>query len=180
MRRTPVIAVLAVAALIGGGAVTGAAVSGSDPSRQEVVAERGARVMPFSLGATTHVFDATVRGGTQRVIAKDPDDSREIELIRGHLRAEAEAFGRGDFADPVAIHGEDMPGLRALRAGHRKITVRYRDLPAGAEIAYGTESRKLASALRAWFNAQLGDHAGDAASADRSGVEHTDHSGHTK
>jgi hypothetical protein len=178
MRRTPVIAVLAAAALIGGGVLTGAAVSGGDPSRQEIVADRGAGVMPFSLEATTHVFDVTARGGTQRVIAKDPGDSREIKLIRGHLRAEADAFGRGDFADPAAIHGDDMPGLRALRAGHRKVTVRYRDLPAGAEIAYGTQSRELASAVRAWFEAQLGDHAGDAASADRSGAEHTDHPGH--
>lgn len=116
MPSTPVTALLAAAVLVGGGAIAGAVISDDDPSRREIVAERGAQVMPFSLDATTHVFDATARGGTQRVVANDPDDAREIGLIREHLRDEADAFSRGDFGDPAAIHGDGMPGLEALQA----------------------------------------------------------------
>jgi len=174
MPNRPIIALLAAATLLAGGAIAVAAVSSDEPSRQEVVAERGAGVMPFSLDATTHVFDASAQGGTQRVVAKDADDSDEIRLIREHLREEADAFSRGDFADPAAIHGDDMPGLDTLRAGYDDIDVRYRDLPDGAEIAYRTNDRDLAAAVRAWFDAQLRDHAGDAATDD----DHTSHSGH--
>jgi hypothetical protein len=99
-------------------------------------------------------------------------------LIRKHLREEADAFSRGDFADPAAIHGEDMPGLDTLRTGYQDIDVRYRDLPDGAEIAYRTDSPDVAAAVRAWFDAQLGDHAGDAATADQSGADHTRHPSH--
>lgn len=173
MPEKPVAALLAAAVLIVGGAIAGAAVSDGDPSRQEIVAQRGAQVMPFSLDATTHVFDATAQGGTQRVVAKDPDDTREIRLIREHLRKEADAFRRGDFADPAAIHGDDMPGLETLQAGYEAIDVQNRDLPDGAEITYGTDDPALAAAVRAWFDAQLADHAGDAVSADHSGEDHT-------
>jgi len=99
-------------------------------------------------------------------------------LINEHLREEADAFSRGDFADPAAIHGEDMPGLDTLRTGYQDIDVRYRDLPDGAEIAYRTDSPDVAAAVRAWFDAQLGDHAGDAATADQSGADHARHPYH--
>ncbi len=179
MPRKPIIALLAAATLAAGGAIAGGTIGGDNPSRQEVVAERGAQVMPFSLDATTHVFDATAQGGTQRVVAKDPDDADEIRLIREHLREEANAFSRGDFADPASIHGNDMPGLDALQAGYQDIDVGYRDLPDGAEIAYRTTDPDLAAAVRAWFDAQLRDHAGDAATADPSGgADHTSHPGH--
>jgi len=175
MHKKRVAALLVVAALMGGGAIAVAAVGG-DHSRQEVVAERGARVMPFSLDATTHVFDATAQGGTQRVVATDPDDARNIRLIREHLRKEADAFARGDFTDPAAIHGDEMPGLEALRSGYEDIDVSYRDLPNGAEITYTTDDPDLAAAIHAWFDAQLRDHAGDAARGDQAGSDHSSHS----
>lgn len=162
---------LIVITLVGGGAIAGVAVSGDDPSRAQVVAKRGMQIMPFSLDATTHVFSGAARGGTQRVVAKNADDTREIELIREHLRDEADAFGRGDFGDPATIHGDDMPGLDALRAGYQDIDVRYRDLPDGAEISYDTERPDIAAAVRAWFQAQLSDHARDAAASDHSGTD---------
>jgi hypothetical protein len=41
-----------------------------DASRQGVVRERSADVMPFELNATTHIFTKTSTGGVQRVVAK--------------------------------------------------------------------------------------------------------------
>lgn len=154
---------IAAAALAVGGALAVGATGGEGDSREAAVAERGARVMPFSLDATTHVFDATATGGSQRVVADNPRDREQIRLVRGHLRKEAVAFRRGDFGDPASIHGKQMPGLAALQAGFQRIKVIYRDLPDGAEITYRTGDRALASAVADWFDAQLRDHGTDAA-----------------
>lgn len=169
MPKRSITVALAAAALVVGGAIAWSAASGGAPSRQQVVADRGAQVMPFSLDATTHVFAPDAQGGTQRVIAKDRGDGDNLRLIREHLREEADAFRRGDFADPSSIHGNDMPGLADLRGGYRNIDVRYRELPDGAEIAYRTGDGTLVAAVGAWFAAQLGDHGDDAAMAGHSG-----------
>jgi hypothetical protein len=145
------------------GAVAGALVlagCGGDPvaDRQAEVAERGREVMPFDLDATTHTFTDTDTGGVQLVTADDPADERQIELVRGHLREERERFSRGDFDDPAAIHGEDMPGVAELAAGYDRITVTYADHPAGAELTYATDEPELVEAVHAWFERQVMDH----------------------
>jgi hypothetical protein len=167
------IAALLAATLAAAGTVAAVALGGEDRSRQAAVAERGAKVMPFSLDATTHVFDATTTGGTQRVVADDPRDGKQIRLIRQHLREEGAAFQRGDFADPASIHGKKMPGLAALQAGFERINVTYRDLPDGAQITYSTDDPALAAAVADWFDAQLRDHGADATTGD----DHSSHSG---
>jgi hypothetical protein len=161
-------AVLVGVIVLGGGAAAAFHLNDEDRSRQAAIADRGAKVMPFSLDATTHVFDAASDGGVQRVVADDPSDDQQIRLIREHLRKEAAAFERGDFADPERIHGDAMPGLAALRQGFREFDVEYRDLPAGGEIAYTTENPALTTAIADWFDAQLGDHGEHATS----GSEH--------
>ncbi|WP_128984065.1 aspartate carbamoyltransferase [Streptomyces roseicoloratus] len=137
---------------------------GSRADRQGSVAERGESVMPFDLERTTHRFTATATGGVQDVVADRRGDTRQIDLIRVHLREEAEAFGRGDFGDPAAIHGADMPGLAELRAGHDRIEVRYTERTDGATLTYTTRDSALVDALHDWFAAQLGDHGAHAES----------------
>lgn len=126
--------------------------------RQEVVAERGRKVMPFDLERTTHHFTPTATGGVQDVVSDRSGDAEQIGLIRSHLREEAEAFGRGDFGDPARIHGEDMPGLAVLQDGHDRIDVRYEERANGATLTYATQETELVDALHDWFEAQLGDH----------------------
>ena len=84
----------------------------------------GAAVMPFDLARSTRIFTPTVDGGTQEVVSRDGDVA-QISLIRGHLRKEAAAFARGDYGDPAAIHGQDMPGLAALRSSATRVHVGY-------------------------------------------------------
>jgi hypothetical protein len=127
-------------------------------NRQAEVAGRGAKVMPFDLEQTMHVFEKLDNGGLQRVVAKDPSNKKQIALIQAHLKKEAEKFRKGDFSDPAKIHGEDMPGLAELKAGAGKIDVRYTALPDGAEIRYTAKEPKLAMAIHQWFSAQLSDH----------------------
>ncbi|MFC8666962.1 hypothetical protein [Streptomyces sp. NPDC057199] len=85
--------------------------------RQEAVAERGRSVMPFDLEETTHHFTPTDTGGVQDVVADQPDDEKQIALIRTHLKQEAKAFAQGDFGDPAQIHGDSMPRPAALEKG---------------------------------------------------------------
>lgn len=126
--------------------------------RQAVFAERGASVMPFDLDQTMHQFEPLPDGGLQMVKANSATDAEQIALIQAHLREEADRFSRGDFDDPGAIHGDDMPGLAALRESAGRITVRYDVLPDGAQIRYTTTDPPLVDALHDWFAAQVSDH----------------------
>ncbi|NGO43833.1 aspartate carbamoyltransferase [Streptomyces sp. YC419] len=164
---------MAAAGVMVAGAVTAVVLvtSGSqrDPGegrteRQELVAERGETVMPFDLERTTHRFTPTATGGTQDVVADQRGDTEQIDLIRAHLRKEAAAFSRGDFADPARIHGADMPGLAELQDGYDRFEVHYENRADGATLTYTTEDSALADALHEWFQAQLGDHGAHAES----------------
>lgn len=143
-------------------ALVGAACGGSDDDalaqRRAEVAERGAEVMPFDLDATTHILTKTDDGGVQIVVADDERDHEQVARIRRHLAEERERFARGDFDDPAAIHGHDMDGLAALRAGYADIEVGYRDRPAGAQLTYTSDDPALVAAIHAWFDRQVLDH----------------------
>ena len=136
--------------------VAGAAPS---PQRQAEVAARGAEVMPFDLQATRHVFTKSRNGGLQQVLVRNPRDGAQLRLVRSHLRDIAARFERGDFSAPTRIHGEDMPGLAQLKqARPGEISVRYRELPNGAQVRYATSNPALVPVLHQWFDAQLEDH----------------------
>jgi hypothetical protein len=147
------------AVVLVGGLLVGVLVSaGGDTSRQESVARRGARVMPFDLDATTHVFDATKSGGVQTVVADRPQDADQIALVRSHLRSERAHFSGGDFGDPAAVHGHEMPGLAVLEARSEALVITYVDVPAGGRVTYRSEDPEVVTALHDWFAAQLADH----------------------
>ena len=131
-------------------------------NRQETVHDMGSNVMPFDLGQTTHVFVMTENGGIQQVIANDPNDSAQIELIRQHIQHEAMLFSAGNFSDPMTLHGSDMPGIKELTAGAAEIKVEYTELPDGAQITFTTQNISLITAIHRWFGAQLSDHGSDA------------------
>jgi hypothetical protein len=130
----------------------------ASPERLAEVAEKGSRVMPFDLAKTTHRFESLPDGGLQTVTATDPADTLQIRLIREHLRSESERFPRGDFEDPMAIHGHAMPGIAELRAGAGKFEVKYGEVPSGATIRYRSSDAGLIDALHRWFEAQRMDH----------------------
>jgi hypothetical protein len=134
-----------------------AAAVASDSPRQTNVEHNSERVMPFSMNATMHRFVPTPAGGVQSVLVHD-GDPKQIELVRSHLRKEAIAFARGDFEDPASIHGGAMPGLNAMHAGAKRISVRYADVRNGATITYATADPALVAAIHAWFHAQVADH----------------------
>lgn len=134
-----------------------------DAQRQADVAKLSADVMPFDLKSTTHVFTKTDAGGAQRVVAKDPADSRQVTLVRAHLRDIQARFLRGDFSGPAHVHGADMPGLAQLAtAKPGQLAIDFKEVDAGAELTYRTTDRQLVEAVHEWFDAQLSDHGADA------------------
>jgi hypothetical protein len=146
----------AFAVMVGTGSLPHVAVA-DDTTRQSQVERNSERVMPFSMDATMHHFEPTADGGVQTVLVHD-GDAKQVALVRSHLRKEAAAFAHGDFNDPASIHGGDMPGLRTMHAGAKRIGVRYADLPNGAKIVYATKDPKLVAAIHTWFKAQVSDH----------------------
>lgn len=127
-------------------------------ARRAEVATRSAQIMPFDLTRTRHVFEDLPDGGLQTVTADDPADTLQVRLVREHLQAEVGKFSRGDFADPMAIHGHAMPGLAELRQGAARIRLAYQPIAAGATLRYGTSDSALVAALHRWFAAQRRDH----------------------
>lgn len=132
-------------------------------ARQQEVAQKGAMVMPFNVKNSTHVFQKNQTGGIQQVVAKDPNDKDLVAAIRQHLEMEADRFGKGDYSDPMKIHGMSMPGVQYL--SHIKpgqIAITYRNVTAGAAVDYVGRDAATVDAIHKWFDAQLDDHGGDA------------------
>jgi hypothetical protein len=129
---------------------------------QQHVHQMAHTVMPFDMSKTVHIFKMTESGGVQRVIAKDAGGTEQIALVRQHLRHEAEKFQHGDYSDPAALHGAEMPGLKDLQAESEGITVAFSELPAGAEITFQSTDLYLITAIHRWFGAQLSEHGADA------------------
>ena len=121
----------------------------------------GAAVMPFDLARSIHVFTPLADGGTQEVISRDGDPA-QVDLIRAHLRKEADAFAGGDYSDPSSIHGAAMSGLAELRAGAGRVAVAFTTIPKGAALRFKSSDPALVAALHRWFAAQVRDHGADA------------------
>lgn len=145
---------------LGGELITNQTSVRASEKQPSEVYERGSKVMPFDQDLTTHTFVPNSNGGTQTVTANDSSNSNQIKLIRSHLQLEAEKFERGDFSDPTAIHGEDMPGLAELEAGKDLVDVQYTELPNGANLVYSSSDSEMVTALHQWFNAQNQDRNG--------------------
>lgn len=131
-------------------------------NRQAMVHDMGSQVMPFDLGRTTHIFEMTESGGIQQVIADNSSDDAQIALIQQHIQHEVMLFSAGDFSDPSALHGGEMPGVRDLAAGVAQINIEYTALTDGAQITFTTQDLHLITAIHRWFGAQLSDHGSDA------------------
>ena len=59
----------------------------------------------------------------------------------GSSSGKKRASSGGNLSDLVAIHGEEMPGLKELEAGAERTDFRYAELPNGARIEYATMAR---------------------------------------
>jgi hypothetical protein len=142
--------------------VTTPALENANP-RQAEVDQRMQQMVPFALDQTLETFTRTVHGGVQHVIAKSPDNTRQIQLIQNHLIKIANEFRNGDFSATERIHGADMPGLAILKTAKTDdIKFEYEPLPNGGQIHYSTEYPQYVQALHEWLDAQAKEHGNDA------------------
>jgi hypothetical protein len=75
---------------------------------------------------------------------------------------EAMRFQRGDFSDPINLHGTNMPGITEISKGAANIRVEYSEILNGAQIEFIADDIHLVTAIHRWFGAQLSDHGSDA------------------
>ena len=129
---------------------------------QEHVHAHSHSVMPFDMSKTLHIFKMTEQGGVESVVTRGSDSADQVAPVQAHLRHEAEEFQKGNYADPAALHGAAMPGLKELQEGAARIRVSYTDLPNGAAIVFETADLRLLTAIHKWFGAQLSEHGADA------------------
>ena len=159
--KTSVVATLTSLALAGLLTACGSTPSAST-ERQDEVRAAGSEVMPFDLDKTKHSFVKVDDGGVQTVLALDPADTTQVSLVREHLIEIAGEFSAGNFADPVSVHGADMPGVQELSEAGDKLTVTYREVDGGAEVTYTSSDAETVEYLHQWFDAQVADHGHDA------------------
>jgi len=156
LHSMPVVAIVLVVLLL----LSGVALSAE--TTQHHVHNMSHSVMGFDMSKTMHIFKMTESGGMESVIVKDPKELEQIKLIRQHLRKISTGFQKGDYSDPVKLHGADMPGLNDLEAGAAHIKVTYTELATGGKITFETTDPHLLTAIHRWFGAQLSEHGADA------------------
>ncbi|HEV2736034.1 MAG TPA: hypothetical protein VGV85_14400 [Longimicrobiaceae bacterium] len=172
MRSTPIALALALllplAGCARGAARSAPAGPGDDHSRHaghaahgdagfHALQERGATAMGVDQYTSTHHFDALPDGGRielQREVA----DPAGVARIRAHLRAVAEAFSRGDFATPAAVHGREVPGAAVLAAKRAVVGYTFRELPRGGEVRITTADPEALRAVHEFMAFQRSDH----------------------
>jgi hypothetical protein len=130
--------------------------AGAD-TRQNLVMEHGAQVMPFNQEQAMHMFLPSATGGVVEIVVHDMD-AAQIALVRSHLLQEAAMFTRGDYSDPAYIHGKTMPGLARLESAASRVSVRYFETPSGAAITLASADQDLVAAIHQWLAAQQRDH----------------------
>jgi hypothetical protein len=114
--------------------------------------------MGFDQEKTTHHFLIEQNGGTIEVTAKDATDTTSVEQIRPHLRHIAAAFSKGDFALPMFVHGEEPPGVPALKQHQKALTYKYEELPRGGRVVVRTADKAALSALHSFLRYQIREH----------------------
>jgi hypothetical protein len=120
--------------------------------------QRATSMMGFDLDKTMHSFRDTADGGVQQVTANSPDDAADIAGIRSHLSKIAAQFAKGDFSDPAAMHGADMPGLAQMRSGASRMHITYAEVPAGGQITFRSSDPEQVKVIHTYFAAQRSDH----------------------
>ena len=139
--------------------LTVAAVSATAQDHHSSMDKRGAAVMGFDQGLTTHHFLLYTDGGAIDVSVKNPSDDKNRDAIRSHLPHIAMMFGDGNFDAPMLVHNsKDVPGTRTMT--DRKATIRYQyvETSAGGRVNIVTTDPEALSAIHDFLRFQIADH----------------------
>ena len=132
-------------------------------AKDEALKKHGADAMGFDQDAATHHFRIQPKGGAIEVTVKEGADSATIDVVRQHLRAIAAEFANGDFARPMATHGEVPPGAREMARRKEAIAYRYEEAPRGGRVTITTDDPQGLAAVHEFLRYQIIEHkTGDA------------------
>jgi hypothetical protein len=123
-----------------------------------VLDQRGDQVMGFEHTRTTHRFLIEKDGGVIQVEVNDPADAASRDQIRSHLGQVAQAFARGDFAMPGAIHDRVLPGVPEMARRKDAISYRYEETERGDRVRITTADPAALEAVHAFLRVQIEDH----------------------
>jgi len=118
---------------------------------------RGQAAMGVDQYTSAHQFEPLADGG-RIVLQRDAADSAGTATIRAHLREIAARFAAGDFAVPMFVHSQEVPGTRTMAA--RRATIRYdfAERPGGGEVRITTRDSAAIAAVHEFLAFQRGDH----------------------
>lgn len=119
---------------------------------------RGAEAMGFDQDRATHHFRLTPEGGRIQVEANEARDRTTVERVAAHLRTIREAFASGDFRAPRHTHGEDPPGVTALKRLRGKIDYAYEAMPRGGRLVLATRDPDARAAIHEFLRYQIREH----------------------
>jgi hypothetical protein len=77
---------------------------------------------------------------------------------------EAMRFQRGDFSDPINLHGASISGISEHLKGAVNIRIEYSQILEGTQIAFIAGDIHLVTEIHRWFGAQWSDPCSDATS----------------
>jgi hypothetical protein len=137
--------------------------SGSDSTAKAdsafaAVQMRGRAVMGVDQYTSQHVFEDLPSGGRIVLDRADGLDTAGIKAIRQHMRGVASDFLVGDFAKPLSVHAQQVPGTKIMRAKQARMKYDVVDRPRGAEVRISTTDSAAVRAVHAFLAFQRSDH----------------------
>jgi hypothetical protein len=120
--------------------------------------QHGEQAMGFSQTQTMHHFLLTKNGGVIQVEAKDPEDTRNRDLIRTHLTHISHAFASGDFSDPLAVHDKVPDGVPVLQQLKGSIQYTFEQTPQGGRVLIKTANSQALDAIHQFLRFQIREH----------------------
>jgi hypothetical protein len=123
------------------------------------LAQRGAEVMGFDQGRTTHHFRLFQDGGAIEVTVNDPADAKNRDAIRSHLPQIAMMFGSGDFDAPMLVHdSKNVPGAAVMADLKDRIRYAYAEIPNGGRVNIVTSDPAALEAVHKFLRFQIQEH----------------------
>lgn len=122
------------------------------------VQARGAEVMGVDQYSSMHLFEDLPDGGRIVLVRRDSTDSAGVTIIRSHLRAIADSFGRGIFSSPARVHAMTVPGTTTMARLHERIGYVMRERSGGGEVRITTRDAEALAAVHEFLAFQRMDH----------------------
>src|SRR6266481_7853065 len=125
---------------------------------QADVEKNGDEAMGFPHDKTTHHFRLYSEGGAIEVTVNDSNDIANLKAIRAHLGRIATLFSNDDFAIPMFVHSQVLPGVPVMKEKRNVISYQYEEMAGGARVRIKTADPVALDAVHKFLRFQIEDH----------------------